>query len=697
MSTLTFGTNSREQEQLVATSLESADNKEEKVMTEKKGDRGGTSIMSLFDTYKKTYGERHNDKPMTLAEYLEEARANDKMYQSPHGAMVEAFGEPRLLETRKDERLGRIYENRVIQVFDTFEGKFFGMYDVIAQLYSFFVRAEQGLDERHKIPYLLGPVGGGKSSLAEHLKMLMEHIPFYALARRLENGPYRGGFELSPVFESPLGLFSEQDQRVLISEQLGVHDRFIPRLMSPWAVKRLQREFNGDASQFYVVKLYPSILDQQGIAVATPGDESNQDISTLVGKTDIRKVGEFSQNDSDCYMYSGALCRGARFVEFVEMFKAPIKTLNPLLPALTENFFSSTEGFTIPFNGIVMAHSNEAEWETFRMQKKNEAFVSRTSLIKVPYNTAVSDEIRIFEKLINGSALAGKPIAPGTLKALATFTTLTHLVDYENIYTKLRVYDGQNLKGVDTKAKSIHEYRDAAGVNEGMSGFDMRLAFEVLAKTYNHNPEEVAANPVDLLYVLENEIRQQEFGDKEKQYIGTFLKEIVVSKIVNKEISEAIQDAYFESADPFGQEMLDRYFVWAEHWLDEVEFVDQNTHTTLNREMLNQELEKIEKPAGIGNPKDFRDEFVRYVLKYRANNAGKNPPWKSYEKIRNVIKKNLFAKVDDLLPIISFSKKEDSGLQKKHDEFVSRMVARGYTAQQVRLLVDWHIRSKKSS
>ena len=146
-----------------------------------------------------------------------------------------------------------------------------------------------------------------------------------------------------------------------------------------------------------------------------------------------------------------------------------------------------------------------------------------------------------------------------------------------------------------------------------------------------------------------------------------------------------------------GKEMLDRYFGWAEHWLDEVEFVDQNTHTTLNREMLNQELEKIEKPAGIGNPKDFRDEFVRYVLKYRANNAGKNPPWKSYEKIRNVIKKNLFAKVDDLLPIISFSKKEDSGLQKKHDEFVSRMVARGYTAQQVRLLVDWHIRSKKSS
>ena len=634
---------------------------------------------------------------MTLEEYLEEAHTNAAMYQSAHAAMMQAFGKPIMIDTRKDPRLGRIYDNRTIQTFESFEGKFFGMYDVIAKLYSFFVRAAQGLDERHKIPYLLGPVGGGKSSLAEHLKMMMEQIPFYALARKVSDGSYRGEYEISPVYESPLGLFAEQVQRKLICEQLGIDDRHIPTLMSPWAAKRLNKEFSGDPSQFYVVKIFPSAIDQVGIAVTSAGDESNQDVSTLVGKTDIRKLEEFSQNDSDSYLYSGALCRGARFVEFVEMFKAPIKTLNPLLPALTENFFSSTEGFTIPFNGIVMAHSNEAEWGKFRSKKENEAFVSRTSLIKVPYCLQVSDEIRIYEKLTKASALATAPCAPGTLEALATFAVLTRLIEPENsnILSKLRVYDGENLKGTDTKAKTIHEYREAAGVNEGMTGFDMRLAYEVLAKTFNYDPEEIGANPIHLMHVLLEEVKQKEFGPElEKLYIGTFIQEIMARKI-HKDIEEAIRESYFEASDSFGQEMLDRYAIWAEHYLDDNDFIDPDTHHILDKSKLNEELEKIEKPAGIANPKDFRDEFVRHVLRYRAANHGANPPWKSYEKISIVIKKNLFARVDDLLPIISFTLKEDGELQKKHDDFVARMGKRGYTPKMVRLFVDWHITSKK--
>ena len=655
-------------------------------------------VANIFESFQRSYGERHNEKPMTLLEYLEEARVNQKMYQTPHEAMVEAFGKPRHLDTRNDSRLGRIYENRVLKVFDKFEGQFFGMYEVIEQIYSYFLRASQGLDERHKVLYLLGPVGGGKSSLAEHLKMLMERIPFYVLAVEKKGGAYHGTHELSPVFESPLGLFSEQGQKELMTEQLGIHERYIPRLMSPWAVKRLQEELNGDVSQFRVVRLYPSTLDQVGISVATPGDETNQDVSTLVGKNDISKIGIYPQNDPDAYLFSGALCRGARFMEFVEMFKAPIKTLNPLLPALTENYFSSTEGFSIPFHGIVMAHSNEAEWGKFRSKAENQAFISRVSLVKVPYCLSASEEIKIYEKLISKSALKDAPCAPGTLKTLASFAVLTRMTDPSANSTwlsKLRVYDGENLKGADTKAKALHEYRAEAGVNEGMNGFDMRHAYEVLAKTYNADPDEIAADAVELLHILEHEVRQKEFGEAENLYIGTFIKEILRGQ-VSKDVEDMIKEVYFETSDSFGQETFDRYVTWAEHWIDDVDYKDPNTHTLLDREKLNAELEKIEKPAGIANPKDFRNEIVRYVLRFRADHGGATPPWKSYEKMKQVIAKNLFAKIDDLMPVISFTRKESEDLQQKHNDFVSRMMAKGFTEKQVRKYVEWHIRSKKS-
>ena len=218
---------------------------------------------------------------------------------------------------------------------------------------AFLRHAGQGLEEVKQILYRLGPVGGGKSSVAERLKQLMEQEPFCALLG-------------SPIHESPLDLFSSSYQREALESQFGIPARYIPRDMSPWAAKRLQ-EYDGDISRFKVVKLYPSILKQVAVAKTEPGDENNQDISSLVGKVDIRKLEEFSQDNTDAYSYSGGLSRGNQgILEFVKMFKAPIKTLNPLLTATQEGNYKGTEGLSaIPFNGIVLAHSNESEWEEF--------------------------------------------------------------------------------------------------------------------------------------------------------------------------------------------------------------------------------------------------------------------------------------------------------------------------------------------
>ncbi len=641
----------------------------------------------LFTAYARSF-EGRRETEMSLSEYLESCRDDPMRYANAAERILAAIGEPQMIDTAKDARLGRIFLNRTMRIYPAFSG-FYGMEETIERIVSFFRHAAQGLEERKQILYLLGPVGGGKSSLAERLKLLMEAHPIFVL---------KAGEELSPVFESPLGLFDPDTMGTIIEERYGVPRRRLTGLMSPWCLKRLE-QFGGDISRFRVARLQPSRLRQIAVAKTEPGDENNQDVSSLVGKVDIRKLETYAQNDSDAYSYSGGLNRANQgILEFVEMFKAPIKMLHPLLTATQEGNYIGTENIgAIPFSGVILAHSNEAEWQSFKNNKTNEAFIDRVNVVKVPYCLRVTEEQRIYEKLIQGSELAGAPCAPATIETLARFTVLSHLRKHENstLYAKMRVYDGESLKESDPKARSVQEYRDAAGVDEGMDGVSPRFAFKVLAATFNHDTTEVGADPVHLMYVLEQAIRREQLRDEvEKRYLE-FIKAELAPRYAEF-IGHEIQKAYLESYSDYGQNLFDRYVDYADSWIEDHDFKDPDTGQLLNRELLNQELTKIEKPAGIANPKDFRNEIVKFVLRARANNRGKNPAWTSYEKIREVIEKRMFSQVEDLLPVISFGSKKDGETEKKHDEFVRRMVARGYTERQVRRLVEWYMRVKQA-
>jgi len=279
-------------------------------------------------------------------------------------------------------------------------------------------------------------------------------------------------------------------------------------------VKRLE-EYGGDIRKFRVVKRYPSVLKQIAIAKTEPGDENNQDISSLVGKVDIRKLETFAQDDPDAYSYSGGLCLANQgLLEFVEMFKAPIKVLHPLLTATQEGNFKGTEGFgAIPFDGIVLAHSNESEWKAFRNNKNTRLSSTASTSSRCPTACAFPRKCTSTKKLIRNSSLAAAVCAPGTLKMMAQFAILTRLGEPENssIFSKMQVYDGDNLKDTDPKAKSFQEYRDYAGVDEGMSGVSTRFAFKILSRVFNFDAAEVAANPVHLMYVLEQQIEREQF------------------------------------------------------------------------------------------------------------------------------------------------------------------------------------------
>jgi serine protein kinase len=241
----------------------------------------------------------------------------------------------------------------------------------------------------------------------------------------------------------------------------------------------------------------------------------------------------------------------------------------------------------------------------------------------------------------------------------------------------------------------MQEYRDTAGVDEGMTGLSTRFAFKVLSETFNFDSQEVTADPVHLMYVLEQSIRRAQLPeDTETQYID-FIKSELAPRYAEF-IGNEIQKAYLESYGDYGQNLFDRYVAYADAWVEDQDFKDPDTGQLLDRNMLDEELAKIEKPAGIVNPKDFRNEVVKFSLRARAANDGKNPSWTSYEKIREVIEKRMFSQVEDLLPVISFGTKGDSETEKKHTEFVNRMVSRGYTARQTRRLVEWYMRVSKA-
>lgn len=645
---------------------------------------------SVFDKFKTRF-ENTQGAEMSLQDYFELCSKDSLAYATAAERMVAAIGEPEYVDTSEDPRLSRIFSNRTIKRYKSFD-KFYGMEDVIERIVGFFKYSAQGLEESKQILYLLGPVGGGKSSLAEHLKKLMEVHPIYVLAATDENG----NAVPSPVLESPLSLFSDPADIQDVSAQYDIPERYFPKILSPWATKRL-KEFGGDLTKFKVLKMQPSQRNQIAVTKVEPGDENNQDISTLVGKTDIRKLGVLAQHDADAYSYSGGLNRANQgMLEFVEMFKAPVKLLHPLLTATQEKNYVGTEAIAaMPFNGVILAHSNESEWQSFKNNSDNEAFIDRVCIIKVPYCLRVTEEIEIYKKLLAESALADAVCAPKTLEMLAQIVVLSRLTPTKNskMFSKMRIYDGESLKDIDPRANSYLDYREEAGVNEGMSGISTRFAFKVLSEVFNYDTREVSANPIHLLKVLEEKIVQEQYPEEREQVLLDYIKSDITPRYLDY-IGKELQVHFLESYAEYGQNLFDRYIEYADHWCDDKDYKDHDTGQMYDRATLNAELEKIEKPAGIANPKEFRSEVVKFALRYRANN-GENPKWTSYEMLKDVIEQKLFSNVNDILPVISFAPKKSTEDAQKHEEFVGRMKKAGYTERQIRLCVDWYMQAQK--
>jgi len=651
------------------------------------------SIEDYFSSLKQT------DEKFSVYEFLEQAKVDSFLFANPAKRLLKSIGEPRKVDTKNDPVLSRIFSNRVIRVYPAFE-EFFGMEDVIESLVSYLRHSEQQLEESKSILYLLGPVGGGKSSLAEKLKELMETQPIYVLGytHKTEHGDVD---ELSPLFESPLNLFNNKKMKQTLDSQYGIPSHAIRNNPSPWALQRL-KDSDFKLDNFFVKKIYPSILNQVGIAKVEPGDENNQDISTLVGKVDIRKLEKYPQSHPDAYSYSGGLCRASRgILDFVEMFKAPLKMLNPLLTATQEKNFNGTEAIgAMPFDGIILAHSNESEWDQFKSNKTNEAFLDRINLVQVPYCLRYSEEVKIYQKLIKSSKLSNAPVAPGTFEMLAKFTVLSRLHETKlnpNLYTKMEVYNGENLKNTDAKAKSLLEYKADAGVTEGMEGVSTRFAYKILSKVYNANPEDISANPIDLMNILVTEIEKERYAKEKEDKLKDFVTGTLRQKYFEF-LEKQLRTAILSSSDEYCQNLYERYILMANDWIEDQDFRDPQTGLQLNVDELNQALTAIEKPGlETNNPKDFRNEVVKFYDKHRANNNGSTPRWNSFSKMRDVIEKKVIRSTEEILPIISFNGNASDENRKKHESFVTKMKELGYTENMIKLVIEWFNHMQKGA
>ena len=649
--------------------------------------------LSIFDQYFDDYQEPEA-ADMSLEEYLELCKADPSAYANVYERLLKAIGEPQIIDYTKEPKLKSVFEGLAVPRYPGFEG-FYGMEDAAKQIVSFIRHAAQGLEESKQILYLLGPVGGGKSSVAKRMTELLEQEPFYAIVG-------------SPIHDNPLSAFNLPvinkipAYRKSLQKDYHIPARYLDTQPSPWLLEQQKLHGRDILKKLRVVKLYPSRLAQCAISRVEAGDKNNQDVTAIIGKVDISKLDRgLSQHDPRAYGYSGGLNRGNRgIMEYVEMFKSPIDTLNPLLAATQDRQYNGAEAIgALPFEGIILAHSNEAEWGKFKNDKTNEAFIDRCAIIKVPYTLRVSEEHKIYKAYIENSELCKAPCAPGTLEIQAKFAVLTRLADSADkslkLETKMKVYDGQNMKTTDAKAKTLQEYRQEAfeaNAREGMTGWSVRDSFKAISTCFNlHAAEgEISASPIDLMFILDRMVKAQDLPKETRERYLLIIEKMVkpeYAKAVAKEINEALM----ESHNDYGQGIFERYVKYAEMSLEEDEdHIDPETKSVINKAAIEKILQSIEKPAGIPNAVSFRNEVVRFVQRMQLKNNGQMPDWKEYKKFADAIQTKITASTKDLQELISFTPTGDSEKDKKHGEFVERMVKRGYTPRQVRQVVEWH-------
>ncbi|MGL6185219.1 MAG: PrkA family serine protein kinase [Clostridium chrysemydis] len=600
----------------------------------------------------------------TFLEYLELVKENPDIAKLSHKRVYDRIMEEGV-ETLKGEdnyKVKRIHGNEIIRKYGFFKDEFYGIDKILMKLVNYFHSAAMKGEESRQVLYLVGPVGAGKSSLVESVKKALESCQkIYSI---------KG----CPMHEEPLHLIPKH-LRPQFEKMLGVK---IEGDLCPVCKYRLMHEFKGEYEEIPVETKSFSIRSRKGVGVVPPVDPNNQDTSILTGSIDISKMDMYSEDDPRIFSLNGAFNVGNRgMVEFIEVFKNDVEYLHTIITATQEKSIPSPgKGSMIYFDGVIIAHSNEAEWNKFKADHTNEAILDRIVKIEVPYCLELDEEKKIYEKILKKSSFDAH-IAPHTMRIAAMFAVLSRLTASNKVdpITKLKIYNGEEIveKG-STKRIDIAELREEAGSYEGMKGISTRFIIKAIDNALS-NSEHNCINPLSIMESIIKSVKEMDIGsDDKKRYLG-FIQDTIrkeYNKILEKEITKAFIHSFKEQAESLFNNYIDN----AEAFVNKSKIKDTSTGEELNPD--EDFMRSIEEQIGVSesSSKGFRADVTSYMFYLIRNGAIID--YKSYEPIKEAIEKKLMASVKDLSRIITKSRVRDKEQTEKYNAMVYEMQKNGY-------------------
>ncbi len=611
----------------------------------------------------------------TMLEYLELVKENPSFHKLAHKRLFDMINDQGMVEVdlEQNPRLKRIFKGEKLKVYNFFADEFFGMEKTINQIVRYFHSASLKGEESRQVLYLVGPVGSGKSSLVERLKKGLEYLPaFHAV-------------ENCPMFEEPLHLVPRH-LRKEFSKMLGVE---IEGDLCPVCRYKLKEEYQGKWEDFPVRTYDFSIRAKRGVGVVPPVDPNNQDTSVLIGGEDISKLDIYSEGDPRVLDLTGALNVGNRgMVEFIEVFKNETEYLHAMITATQEKSIPAPGRHGMIYvDTCIVAHSNEAEWKKFKSDHTNEAILDRIVTVKVPYNLRLSEEVKIYKKIIRQSQFTAD-IAPHTIEIASMFAILSRLEPTNkcDLMTKLKLYNGEEVveKG-KTKRIDVVELREEAK-SEGMNGISTRFIMKALDNALSDNVEQNAIHPISVREALVHMVKEADFPDDVKKRYLEFLQDTLHKEyleVLEKEITKAFVYSYQEQAEALFQNYLDH----AESYVTKKKFKDRSTGEVLEPdEGFMKSIE--EQIAIIGTACDgFRQEVIAYL--WSAGRRGEKVSYECYEPLKEAIEKKLMASVRDVSRIITKARTRDDDQHKKYGRMVEQLIRNGYPASCVDIILKY--------
>jgi len=601
----------------------------------------------------------------TLLDYLELVSLDPDVVKLAHKRLYSALVNSGVeIIANEDPRKSKIFDGENIKIYKYFENEFFGMEGVLAKIMRFLKSASLRGEESRQVLLLMGPVGAGKSALTEHIKSSLEQEAYY----HLKDDPQRG----EPLQLIPRSLRPE------IEKMLGVQ---IEGDISPVARQLLLDEYGGEYEKFPIIQSTFSQRGRRGVAVVPPMDANSQDVSVLIGSEDISKLDKYSEDDARILSLNGAFNVGNRgIVELVEVFKNEIEFLHTIITATQEKRVPSPgKHDMVHFDGVILAHCNESEWNRFRSQHTNEAILDRIVKINVPYVLELNEEIKIYKKILSRADF-DIHIAPHTLKIASMFSVMSRLKPSQkcDILIKMKIYNGEDViekgrvKKIDIKDLK-EETRD-----EGMNGISTRFIMKSIDAALTDSEKDFVT-PISIMHSLTSQVKEQLVDEDFRSYCLELIQKVVREeylKILETEIAKAFVTAYEEQA----QALFDTYLDNAEAHTTRQNIKDKITKE--EREPDERFMRSIEEQIGItGSSRDgFRSDVTAYM--FAQLRRGTKVNYTSYEPLKEAIEGYLISSVKDMARIVTKSKTRDDDQKKKYDDMIGTMVDEyGYTPE----------------